>query len=56
MREIVNEECYKVIRTLKYLFAVVIYDLLIYYFIITMIVALYLYFHISILYFKNKIK
>ena len=28
MREIVSEECYKVIRTLKYLFAKVIYDFL----------------------------
>ena len=41
MREIVSEECYKVIRTLKYLFAEVIYDFLIYYFIITILIIPY---------------
>ena len=42
MREIVSEECYKVIRTLKYLFAKLIYDdFLIYYFIITILIIPY---------------
>ena len=45
MREIVSEECYKVIRTLKYLFAEVIYDFLIYYFIITITILIIPYFH-----------
>ena len=43
MREIVSEECYKVIRTLKYLFAKVIYDFL--KSIILSLLLLYLYFH-----------